>query len=76
MHDPERTFEVVVGGKTDASIFYDNTHARHEEEKEFDRIFGSLEGRKFRIGHSVELEHNRTMEEVRHYINPELRDLL
>ena len=55
MHDPERTFEVVVGGKTDASIFYDNTHARHEEEKEFDRIFGAVEGRKFRIGHSVEV---------------------
>lgn len=40
MNNPERTFEVLVGGSTDASIFYDNTHARHEEEKEFDRLFG------------------------------------
>ena len=56
MHDPERTFEVAVGGKTDASIFYDNTHARHEEEKEFDRLFGAREGRKFRIGNSVEVQ--------------------
>ena len=53
LNDPERTFEVVVGGHTDASIFYDNTHARHEEEKEFDRLFGAREGRKFRIGNSV-----------------------
>ena len=41
LNDPERTFEVVVGGCTGASIFYDNTHARHEEEKEFDRLYGA-----------------------------------
>lgn len=54
-HDPNKAFEVLVGGKTDASIFFDNTHARHAEEQEFDRLYGAREGRKFRIGHSVEV---------------------
>ena len=57
-----RTFEILIGGQTGASIYFDPSHAEHEEQKEFDRLFGARQGRKFRIGHSVEVSNSRTMD--------------
>ena len=34
------TFEIPVGGKTDATIFFDEQHAEKMENEEFDRLFG------------------------------------
>lgn len=49
------TFEIALGGMTDASIFFDGAHAEKMEQDEFDRLFGARQGRKFRIGQSVEI---------------------
>ena len=58
------TFEIAIGGKTDASIFFDGHHAEKMENLEFDKLFGARRGRKFRIGQSIEMEAGcRTMVE-------------
>ena len=38
------TFEITLGGKTDASIFFDGYHAEKMENEEFDKLFGMRKG--------------------------------
>ena len=71
------TFEIAVGGKTGASIFFDGHHAEKMENGEFDRLFGARRGRKFRIGQSIEMNQGcRTMVDQLNYLHPKLRDML
>ena len=36
----ERTFEIAIGGSTDASIFFDKHHAIEVEHQAFEKLYG------------------------------------
>ena len=36
----ERTFEIAIGGNTDASIFFDKHHAIEVEHQAFEKLYG------------------------------------
>jgi len=46
------------------------------EQAEFDKIYGARQGRKLRIGHSLQVGLARTMEEQRMFLHPKLRDFV
>ena len=37
----ERTFEIALGGRTDASIFFDKNHAKEVEHQAFEKLYGA-----------------------------------
>ena len=49
--------------------------AQHAQNKEFDRLYGAVNGRKFRTGQSSQLDITRTMEETRNFLNPHLKNV-
>ena len=45
-------------------------------EKEFDKLYGAREGKKFRAGLSVEVHQHRTMDETRSFLHPKIRQVV
>lgn len=47
------------------------------ENEEFDRLFGQLKGRKFRVGQHLEMtKESRTIADQLNYLHPSMRDML
>ena len=68
-------FEISVGGKTSASIFFDENMAQHVKEQQFDQVYGAQQGRRFRAGQSVDT-YARPMDEVENQLHPHLRNIV
>ena len=64
LQEPVRPFELLIGGKTGASIFRDETHSMKEHAAYIDQLYGARHGGKLRSGQSVDATHPRTMQET------------